>query len=87
MSAIKNVLSYFSFGMTNAAIRFPITCEDIRNAQKKLLKNPEFSFYAQFEIYFPSATQRILAPKPHKAAPNSKNPYMKLYRLIQVCES
>ena len=73
--------------MTNAAIKFPMTYEDIRNAQKKLLKNPEFSFYAQFEIYFPSATQRILAPKPHKAAPNNKNPYIKLYKPIQVYES
>jgi len=46
----------------------------MREAQKKLLKNPEFDFLAQFEMYFPSATQRIAAPNPHSAAENRIKP-------------
>jgi len=65
---MKKVLSCLSSGMTKAAMRLPITCEAIRNAQKKLLKNPELAFWAQFEMYLPYPTHRIAAPNPQIAA-------------------
>jgi len=40
----------------------------MRNAQKKLLKNPELAFWAQFEMYLPYPTHRIAAPNPQIAA-------------------
>jgi hypothetical protein len=42
--------------------------EDIKMAQKVLLKNPLFFSLAHLEIYWPSATQRIDAPNPFTAA-------------------
>lgn len=47
-----------------AAIRLPITCEDMKIVQKYALIRPQDADVAHNEMYFPWATQRMPAPRP-----------------------
>ena len=54
--------------MTNAPIKLPKICEDMKKAQKMPLKIPLLSEFAHSEMYLPWATQSMAAPNPFIAA-------------------
>ncbi len=60
----------------SAAIRFPNTCDAIKNAQKYPKNNPLFPSFAHSATYFPCATHSTPDPTPFTAAENIISPYI-----------